>query len=64
MDQERGTLEIVDKPTTGMGQFMLPEMNKDGDSEEEPQRMEARKRIQIQEVNKFLSAGVLSPDLH
>ena len=64
MDQGRGTLEFLHKPTTGISQLMLPEINKDGDSEEEPQRMEARKRIQIQEVNKFLSAGVLSPDLH
>ena len=27
MDQGRGTLEIVDKPTTGMSQFMLPDIN-------------------------------------
>ena len=43
---------------------MVPEINKDGDSEEEPERKEAMKGIQIQEVNEFLSAGLLSPDLH
>ena len=44
---------------------MLPEkLYKDGHSEEELEEKEARKGIQIQEVNKFLSAGVLSPDLH
>ena len=56
---------MVDKPTTGMSQFKLQEKTyEDGSSEEEPEEKEAREGIQIQEVNKFLSAGVLSPDLH
>ena len=51
MDQGRGSLEILDKPTTGISQFMLPEkLYKDGHSEEEPEEKEARKEIQIQEV--------------
>ena len=65
MDQGKGTLEMVDKPTSGMSQFKLQDkIYKDGSSEEEPEEKEARKAIQIQEVKNFCQHGMLSPDLH
>ena len=64
MDQGKGTLEMVDKPTTGMSQFRLQEKTyEDDSSEEEPEEKEARKGIQIQEVTNFCQRGVISPDL-
>ena len=65
MGQEKGILEKVAKPATGMSQFKLQERTyEDDSSEEEPEKKETRKGIQIQEVNKFLLARVPSQDLH
>ena len=59
------TLDMVDNPTTGMNQFKLQgRAYENGCSDEEPDEKEATKGIQIQEVNKFMSVGVLSTDLH
>ena len=59
------TFEMVDNPTTGMSQFKLQgRAYENGCSDEEPDEKEATKGIQIQEVNKFMSVGVLSTDLH